>query len=169
MINNLGIYGVTGLPAIRIPLSGAARVSALCLPVNNSAALAGLGGVGNDTINIGGTQGPPGPPGPPGPAGPQGPAGTLGLAAVTDVTVTPYTVLATDYVVAVNVTAPSSIVLPASPIGTIFVVKDASGAAGTNPITVTASTTIDGAASFDINVGYGSNTFVFTGTEWNII
>lgn len=166
MINNLGIYGATALPAMRIPLLGAVRVGAPCLPVANSAALAGLGGVGNDTINIGGTQGPPGPPGP---TGPQGPAGTLGLAAITDVATTPYTALSTDYVIAVDVAAPASVILPASPTGTIFVVKDASGAAGTNPITVTASTTIDGAASFVINVGYGSNTFVFNGTEWNII
>lgn len=166
MINNLGIYGATGLPSTRIPLPGAARVGALFLPANNSAALAGLGGVGNDVINIGGTQGPPGPPGPP---GPQGPAGTLGLAAITDVTATPYTALSTDYVIAVDVAAPASVILPASPTGTIFVVKDASGTAGTNPITVTASTTIDGAASFVVNVDYGSNTFVFNGTEWNII
>ena len=162
MINNLGIYSNTWTS--RLPLVGNTEsVAILSQRMSVPSAIASFGGAGNDTINIGGTQGPPGPP------GPQGPAGTLGLAAITDVTTTPYTALSTDYVIAVDVAAPASVVLPVSPAGTIFVVKDASGAASTNPITVTASTTIDGAASFVINVDYGSNTFVFNGTEWNII
>ena len=159
MINNLGIYGGTGLPVV-IPKFGRAPI-----PVYSVAAVAqaSIGGAGNDVITINGTPGPPGPP------GPQGPAGTLGLAAITDVTVTPYTALSTDYVLAVDVAGAASIVLPVSPTGTTFVVKDASGLASSNPITVTASTTIDGAASFVLNIDYGSNTFVFNGTEWNII
>jgi hypothetical protein len=88
---------------------------------------------------------------------------------VTIVTTTPYPVLLTDYAVEVNVAGPSSVVLPVAPVGTVFIVKDISGLASTNPITVTASTTIDGAASALINTDYGSLTFIFNGTEWNIV
>ena len=111
----------------------------------------------------------PGPPGPPGPEGPPGPPGTPGLVPTTVVTTTPYLASLTEYYLAVNVAEPASIILPASPTGTVFVVKDASGNANTNPITVTASTTIDGAASAIINSPYGSLTFIFNGTEWNIV
>jgi hypothetical protein len=31
------------------------------------------------------------------------------------------------------------------------------------------ATTIDGAASSTINAAYGSSTFIFNGTEWNIV
>jgi len=127
----------------------------------------GFFGPGNDTINV--INSAPGPAGPPGPPGPPGPAGTPGIVPITQVTSTPYTALLTDYVLAVDVAAPASIVLPASPLGTVFVVKDSDGDAQTNPITVTASTTIDGLASYVINVDYASITLVFTGTEWNVI
>jgi hypothetical protein len=62
-------------------------------------------------------------------------------------------------------------VLPASPTGTVFIVKDISGAAFTNNITVTATggALIDGAASALINTNYGSITLVFNGTQWNIV
>lgn len=126
------------------------------------------GGAGNDIFINGGT-GPAGPPGPPGPQGIQGPPGTPGLVPVTIVTTTPYLVPLTDYAVEVNVAGPSSVVLPVSPTGTVFIVKDISGAASTNPITITASTNIDGAPSATINVNYGSLTFIFNGTEWGIV
>jgi hypothetical protein len=61
------------------------------------------------------------------------------------------------------------VVLPVSPTGTVFIVKDAAGVASINPITVTATaSTIDGAASAIINTNYGSLTFIFNGIEWNI-
>ena len=112
-----------------------------------------------------------GPPGPPGPQGIQGPPGTPGLIPVTNVTTTPFNVLLGDYFLAVNVTAPSSIVLPlGAPIGTVFIVKDTSGLAATNPITITATaSTIDGAASYILNTNYGSVTFVRTSTEWSVV
>jgi hypothetical protein len=88
---------------------------------------------------------------------------------VTLVTATPYTVLLSDYVLAVDVAGPASVVLPVSPLGTVFVIKDSDGDAQTNPITVTASTTIDGAANYVINIDYASITLVFNGTEWNVI
>lgn len=124
--------------------------------------------IGNDIFyNSSGVIGPPGPPGPP---GPQGPAGTLGLVPVTQVTTTPFVAsTSTDYMLAVDVAAAASIILPVSPTGTSFIVKDIDGDAAINPITITASTTIDGAAAATINSNYGSLTFVFNGTEWNIV
>lgn len=116
-----------------------------------------------------GPPGPPGPPGPQGPVGPQGPAGTPGLVPVTIVTTTPFNATTSQYFLGVNVAAPASVVLPVSPTGTVFIIKDIDGDALTNPITVTASTTIDGSASATINSPYGSLQLVFNGTEWNIV
>lgn len=107
----------------------------------------------------------------PGPPGPQGPAGTPGLIPVTNVTTTPFNVLLGDYLLAVNLAAPSSIVLPiGAPIGTVFIVKDTSGDASTNNITITApGSTIDGAATYVINIDYASVTLVQTSTEWSVV
>ena len=120
-------------------------------------------------ISVGGVPGPPGPAGPPGPPGPQGPAGTPGLVPVTIVNTTPYTALLTDYFIGVNVPTASSVILPASPQGTVFVIKDLSGLSAINPITIAASTTIDGSANIVLNSPFGSVTLVFNGTEWNNI
>jgi hypothetical protein len=122
--------------------------------------------------NIVGPPGPPGPPGPqgnPGPIGPQGPPGTPGLVPTTIVSVSPFTATLADYYLAVAVPIPASVILPISPTGTVFVIKDIEGDAAINPITITASTTIDGAASAIINSPYGSITLVFNGVEWNIV
>lgn len=121
--------------------------------------------------NIVGPPGPPGPQGPPGPEGPQGDPGTPGLVPVTIVTTTPFTATLTDYFLGVDVAGAASVVLPSSPLGTIFIVKDIDGDASTNPITVipTGATLIDGAASATINVPYGAIQLVFNGTEWNIV
>lgn len=176
MFNNLGIISTAGPfgflatgPVIRGhgPLT---RIPVVGFP--QGGALAGIGGAGNDNINIGGgIIGPPGPSGPQGPAGPAGPPGTPGLVPVTIVTTTPYDAVLADYLIDVNVAEPSSIVLPVSPTGTVFIIKDISGAASTNPITVTASggALIDGSASALINTDYGSITLVFNGTEWSIV
>ena len=136
------------------------------------------GGLGNDIFYNSGGIGPPGPPGPQGPAGPQGeigpqgPAGTPGLVPVTIVDTSPYLVLPTDYDLAVtaNAVIPASVILPASPVGTVFIVKDAAGVANINSITVSAiASTIDGSASATIDSPYGSLTFIFNGIEWNIV
>lgn len=121
-----------------------------------------LGGNGNDVINIGGGGvGPPGPPGPP---------GIPGLVPVTIVTTTPFSAVLIDYLLDVNVAAPSSVILPISPTGTVFVVKDMSGNASTNAITVTGlGALIDGNATATINTNYGSITLIFNSTEWNIV
>jgi len=168
MFNNLGLFSprkpTLKAPVRRIPIAAPAQ----------------FGGYGNDffltgTLNVPGGQGPAGPTGPTGPigltgaTGPTGPAGTVGLVSVTDVTTTPYNALLTDYYLAVDVAAAASIVLPVSPTGTVFIIKDIDGDAATNPITITASTTIDGAASATITADYGSVTLIFNGTEWNIV
>ena len=107
----------------------------------------------------------------PGPPGPPGPPGTPGLVPVTVVTTTPFQVLLGDYLLAVNIDGPSSIVLPVgAPIGTVFIVKDTSGDASTNNITITApGSTIDGAATYVINIDYASVTLVQTSTEWSVV
>jgi hypothetical protein len=52
----------------------------------------------------------------------------------------------------------------------VFIVKDSAGVASINPITVSAiASTIDGVAAATINANYGSLTFIFNGTEWNIV
>jgi len=116
-----------------------------------------IGGPGNDIIvNQIGVPGPPGPP------------GTL-IVPVTIVTSSPTTATSSQYFLGVNVAGPSSIILPTSVVGKVFVVKDVSGNAFTNPITITAiGHTIDGQNSYVLNVNYGSITLVFTGLEWNI-
>jgi hypothetical protein len=119
--------------------------------------------------NIVGPPGPPGPPGPQGDPGPQGPPGTPGLVPTTVVSVSPFNATLADYYLAVAVPIPASVILPVSPTGTVFVIKDIEGDAAINPITITASTTIDGAASAIINSPYGSITLIFNGVEWNIV
>jgi hypothetical protein len=164
MFNNLGIRGVAGITTLpyifrRAPLMR--RPILTRRPVACGAA--SIGGSGNDIINIGGLIGPPGPP------GPAGPPGTPGLVPVVEVTTSPFEAALTDYYLAVDVGEPTSIVLPVSPTGTVFVIKDIDGDAATNPITITTATTIDGATSALINANYGSITLIFNGTEWNIV
>jgi hypothetical protein len=163
------------------------------IPYNTGAGFNSIGGAGNDVITIntgessGGTPGPVGPQGPQGPAGntgPQGPTGNTGIQGptgntgpsgnvnfvnVTLVTNTPYTASNTDYFLSVNVAGPSLIELPTSPTGRVYVVKDDSGQAIINPITITDIALIDGSANGIINSDYGSLTFIFNGTQWNVI
>lgn len=95
------------------------------------------------------------------------------LLPVVIVTTSPYQALSTDFFIGVNNTGlvPFSVVLPANPqTGKVYIIKDVSGTASTDPITVTAiGHTIDGAASATINTDYGSITLVFDGVEWSII
>lgn len=116
-----------------------------------------------------GPPGPIGPPGPPGPIGPPGPPGTPGNVPVTIVTTTPFTAALTDYFLGVNIAGPSSIILPVSPLGTVFIIKDISGNASTNTITITGlGTLIDGAANATISANFGSIQLIFNGTQWSI-
>lgn len=120
----------------------------------------------NSIVN--GQPGPPGPPGPQGDPGPQGPPGTPGL--VPTITVeSDYTALLTDYFIGVVTSAEYTITLPNGPTGTVFIVKDVSGTASTNPITVVNTVDIDGEAGATIDTNFGSLTFVYSNGAWNII
>ena len=118
-----------------------------------------------------GPPGPPGPPGPEGPEGPQGPPGSPGLVPVTIINSTPYNASTSQYFLGVSVASASSIVLPVSPTGTVFIVKDIEGDAVANPITITAAggVFIDGAASAIISTPFGAIQLTFNGTEWSIV
>lgn len=83
-----------------------------------------------------------------------------------------YIVLITDYYVGVTSTAaPRTISLPNVGVtaGQVFVVKDESGAAAVNNITVDVNggvKTIDGAASVPINGSYDAYSFIYDGTNY---
>lgn len=81
--------------------------------------------------------------------------------------------LASDDLILVNKTvgAATIVTLPATPAtGQIIVVKDAKGDAFTNNITVSAAAgNIDGLTSFILTQNYQSFTFIYNGTEWNVI
>jgi hypothetical protein len=91
------------------------------------------------------------------------------------VTTTPYSVLNNDDVLFINVAGPSSVVLPAS--GTdggkkrSYFIKDFSGNAGVNPITITSSggKTVDGVSFAILNGGYSHIQVIYDGTNWKII
>jgi len=70
-----------------------------------------------------------------------------------------------------NIGAATSVTLPSSPdAGRMIVVKDAKGDAFTNNISIQASAgTIDGLSSFVITQNYQAFTFIYNGTEWNVI
>lgn len=105
--------------------------------------------VGNGSINSGGNPSP---------------------VTVTNVTNT-YTVLATDYMICVGTsTNKVTITLPTSILGTVYVIKDCTGDANINQITIqgTGGQLIDG-ASATINSPYGSIQLIFNGSEWSIV
>ena len=111
------------------------------------------------------------------------------------VAVTPYTVLTTDEVIFINITSgPASVILPSDGNATgedccgnkdkshddeltptvlqrSFYIKDYSGTAQTNPITITSAggKTIDGGSFAIINGGYAHIHVVYDGTNWKII
>jgi hypothetical protein len=91
--------------------------------------------------------------------------------AVTSVTAATYTTLTTDFVLACNRAGTIAITLISSPVtGRTYRIKDISGAANTNNITITpASGTIDGAANYVINTNYGSIDMVYNGSEWSVL
>jgi hypothetical protein len=125
--------------------------------------------INSNISNVVGPPGPPGPPGPEGPIGPQGPPGSLADVPVTIINTPTYTPDFNEYFLGVSYAGAVTITLPAGTIGKVYVVKDINGDAITNPITINASTTIDGTASATINSPYGSITLIFNGTEWNIV
>lgn len=81
---------------------------------------------------------------------------------------------ATDYYVGVNFSGSVSIALPSGSTlhaNRAFIVKDESGAASVNRITVTAngSDVIDGSSSVTIAINNGSITLFWTGSRWSIV
>ena len=145
----------------RTPLRRIIRRPVVRRPVLRRPVINQFGGNGADIFYNNGGVGPPGPPGPPGNPSP---------VAVTTVVTTPYIVLFTDYMLAVDVEGPATIVLPIAPVGTVFIVKDIDGDAATNLITISGlGSTIDGSPTATIDSNYGSITLIFNGTEWNIV
>ena len=111
----------------------------------------------NDTINVG--------------SGNQNIGGNPSPVTVTNVTTPTYTALATDYMLCVDTaTTPVTITLPTGILGTVYIVKDCSGDANTNNITIqgTGGQLVDGSVA-TINVSYGSIQLIFNGTEWSIV
>ena len=86
-----------------------------------------------------------------------------------------YTILLTDYIVAVTSTAAvRTLTLPAAAsagVGALFIIKDASGGAATNNIIIdgNASETIDGSLTYNLTGNYQSVSIYCTGTAWLII
>lgn len=89
------------------------------------------------------------------------------------VTTTPYTIVTSDEVVFVNVPGPASVVLPTvvSGAGLAFYIKDISGNATVNPITISAlgNLLVDGTSFALLNRGYSHIQVVYDGTGWMII
>lgn len=92
------------------------------------------------------------------------------------VTTTPYNIINNDDVIFVNVLAPASIILPST--GNqeegrkrSFYIKDYSGLAQVNPITITSTNgkTIDGFSFALLNSGYSHIQVIYDGTNWKII
>lgn len=111
----------------------------------------------NDTINIG--------------SGNQIIGGNPSPVTVTNVTTPTYTALTTDYFLCVDTAInPVTITLPTGILGTVYMVKDCSGDANTNNITIqgTGGQLVDGSATATINSPYGNLQFIFNGTEWSI-
>ncbi len=93
------------------------------------------------------------------------------VVAVTPVTGATYTTFITDYVLACNRAGTIAITLIASPAtGRTYRIKDISGAAAANNITITpAAGNIDAGANYVINTNYGSVDLVYTGAAWSLL
>lgn len=87
-----------------------------------------------------------------------------------NVTAATYSALTTDRIIGVNRAGAVTVTLPTAALiaGKAYVVKDESGAAGTNNITVDTqgSELIDGAASQVLSTNYGSQGYYSDGTNW---
>ena len=175
---NTGATGPTGPTGSASTSTGPTGLTGDTGPTGSAST--GPTGLTGDTGPTGSAStGPTGPTGDTGPTGsastgPTGPTGDTGPAAplivpVTIISSSPYTATPNDYMIGVNVAGPSIINLPLAPTGTVYFIKDISGQAATNPITIQDVTTIDGATTALINTDYGSLSLLFNGTEWNLV
>jgi hypothetical protein len=82
----------------------------------------------------------------------------------------PYTANAGDGLIVCNISGASTVNLEASPmLGSSHIIKDNSGTAATNNITITPNSgNIDGGSSYVINANYGAVEVIYNGTQWNI-
>ena len=92
------------------------------------------------------------------------------------VSTSPYTVVNGDDVIFINIPGPSSVILPATANEDgsekrSFYIKDFSGLAQTNPITITSAggKTIDGTSFAILNGGYSHIHVIYDGINWKII
>lgn len=110
----------------------------------------------NDTINVG--------------SGNQIIGGNPSPVTVTNVTTPTYTALATDYFLCVDTaTDPVTITLPTGILGTVYIIKDCSGDANTNPITIQGTGQLVDGSTATINTPYGGIQVIFNGVDWSIV
>ncbi len=85
----------------------------------------------------------------------------------------PYSVAVTDYTILVTSSGTVTVTLPSAVTysGRFLTIKDASGTAGTNLITIACSLgqTIDGASNKVISTNYGVFRLISNGTNWSVI
>ncbi len=90
----------------------------------------------------------------------------------TDPSSYPYAATHDDYFISVNTASARTINLPNAPTtDQVFIVKDRTGGAGANNITVTTpggAVLLDGATTYVMNVNYGSASFIFNGTGYEV-
>lgn len=84
---------------------------------------------------------------------------------------TPQTLQSVDTIINMNVASASVVNLPAGIEKTVYGVFDISGAANTNPITVTpnGAETINGQSTYVVNSNNGGVLLQFNGTQWTVI
>lgn len=89
---------------------------------------------------------------------------------MTNVNTETYLATQADYFLCVNTTTEVTVTLPISSVGTVYVIKDCSGNAETNPITIQGSSgyLVDSGIA-TINCNYGSITVIFNGSAWSIV
>jgi hypothetical protein len=99
-------------------------------------------------------------------------SGTTSLT-YTNVNTTPYVVLATDEYLSVDCSGGSiTVQLPnAATLGRVFIIKDRTGSANSNPITVTTvggAVNIDGATTYSMNTQYAAINIIGNGSTYEI-
>ena len=171
-LTNLGVQTITGT-ANQVTASSATGTVTLSLPqsiaTSSTPQFAGLTIAGTGAVTIGSTT-----------------AGTMNNIAIGATTATTakftgltvgyasvgtatYSATADTYIIGVNRAGPVTVTLPTNSAGRLITVKDESGNASTNNITITpASGTIDGQANLVIAGNYVSYTLYCNGSNWFI-